>query len=93
MGSLAVAVLLVGLALFIWSGFERHTRRVAAMDRKLDAIIEELGIVDRVHDLTRVRELVRADDRVGAVKAYREETGAGLVEAKQAVDRIAAESE
>ncbi|BCJ49900.1 hypothetical protein Asp14428_13750 [Actinoplanes sp. NBRC 14428] len=29
------------------------------------------------------------DDLVGAVKRYREHTGAGLVQAKEAVDRIA----
>lgn len=59
MGTLAVAVLIVGFVLMLLAARERSERRARRMGRKLDAIIDELGI------------------------------GAGLIEAKRAVDEIA----
>lgn len=38
-----------------------------------------------------IKALVREGNLIGAIKAYREATGCGLKEAKDAVDRIAAE--
>ena len=35
-----------------------------------------------------VLELVRSGNKIGAIKRYREETGLGLREAKDAVDRL-----
>ncbi|MCK6482416.1 MAG: ribosomal protein L7/L12, partial [Planctomycetes bacterium] len=38
-----------------------------------------------------IKALVRDGNLIGAIKAYREATGCGLKEAKDAVDKIAAE--
>ena len=62
--------------------------RLAAVQRKLDLVMDHLGIAGPEQ-----AEVTRhlADGRtVEAVRAYRRQTGAGLLEAKQAVDRIAA---
>ncbi len=39
-------------------------------------------------DLEQIRQLVRAGNKIGAIKLYREQTGAGLREAKDAVEAI-----
>jgi len=62
--------------------------QLAAVHRKLDLVMDHLGIA-APEESEVVRHL--ADGRtVEAVRAYRKLTGASLVEAKQAVDRIAA---
>lgn len=62
--------------------------RLAAMQRKLDLVMGHLGIA-APEESEVVRHLENGRP-VDAVRAYREQTGASLVEAKQAVDRIAA---
>jgi ribosomal protein L7/L12 len=62
--------------------------RMAALNRKLDLVMAHLGIAspeepEVLHHLANGRT-------IEAVRAYREQTGATLLEAKQAVDRIAA---
>jgi ribosomal protein L7/L12 len=64
-------------------------RDVARVDRKLNLILEQMNIsFDESAGLSdRVKELARDPNRkIEAVKAYREETGAGLAEAKNAVE-------
>jgi hypothetical protein len=39
-------------------------------------------------DLEQIRQLLREDNKIGAIKLYREQTGAGLREAKDAVEAI-----
>jgi len=64
-------------------------RDVARVDRKLNLILRQMnisfeeftGMSDRVKDLAR-----DPGRKIEAIKAYREETGAGLAEAKQAVE-------
>jgi ribosomal protein L7/L12 len=55
--------------------------------RKLDLIMDHLGIA-APEDAEVVRHL-RNGSTIEAVRAYRKQTGASLLEAKQAVDRIA----
>ncbi|MFE4053794.1 hypothetical protein [Streptomyces sp. YIM B13518] len=67
----------------------RVDRRAARVERKLDAVIRHLGIHEEVPGRDEILALVRRGKRVQAIKLYRETTGADLVEAKQAVDRLA----
>lgn len=70
-----------------------HDRRssasqLASVQRKLDAVMNHLGIV-----VSEDQEVLRHVDNgrmIEAVRAYRKLTGASLLDAKQAVDRIAA---
>ena len=66
-------------------------KRLRRIESKLDRILDHLGI--RQEDLTAdpdlsptVRELADKGQKINAIKAYREETGAGLKDAKEAVD-------
>jgi hypothetical protein len=69
---------------------ERRTPsgRLAAVDRKLDLVMDHLGIA-APEEADVVRHVANGR-MIEAVRAYRRQTGASLVEAKQAVDRIAA---
>ncbi|MFF0810564.1 hypothetical protein [Streptomyces albogriseolus] len=66
----------------------RSERRVARVERKLDAVMRHLGLEDEVPRRDEILALVRDGKQVQAVKLYREATGAGLLEAKQAVDAM-----
>ncbi|BCY09976.1 hypothetical protein [Actinoplanes sp. L3-i22] len=62
--------------------------QLAAVQRKLDLVMAHLGIpAPEEAEVVRHLENGRAID---AVRAYRKQTGRGLLESKQAVDRIAA---
>jgi hypothetical protein len=85
---LVVVGLLVAGCAALETRLSRVDRRIARVERRLDVLLSHLGVPDQGPDLERVRDLVRADRRVEAIKAYREATGAGLSEAKEAVDHL-----
>lgn len=60
---------------------------LARIERKLDAIMTQLGIELHSHDMDDIRDLIASGQKIAAIKAYRERTGAGLAEAKDAIDR------
>lgn len=66
--------------------------RLDRIERKLDLIMQHLGIADAQNDavLAEVVDLARdPKKKIEAIKRYRELTGAGLAEAKAAVDAMA----
>jgi hypothetical protein len=69
---------------------ERHQVRLALVERKLDALLDHLGVEVPEPHLQQVEAMLRQGKTVQAIKAYREATGAGLREAKDAVDRLSA---
>lgn len=87
---------LVGLGVFVVLAIlntERQAgsmrRDVARVDRKLTLILKQLNITfDEFAVLSdRVKELARDPYRkIEAIKVYREETGAGLAEAKDIIE-------
>jgi len=96
--TVALVVLLVGLILLGLASSANSRReqlrtaaRLAAIERNLDAVVAHLGITVRERELPEVLRLIFADRRVAAIRAYRDETGAGLLEARNAVDAIAAQ--
>ncbi|MFF3490331.1 ribosomal protein L7/L12 [Streptomyces sp. NPDC002795] len=89
----AILLLLVAVLIAAWSierKVDRADRRAARVERKLDLVVEHLGIeTDSLGlGLDGVRALVRDGKKIEAIKTYREMTGVGLKEAKDAVDRI-----
>ena len=62
--------------------------QLAAVQRKLDLVMGHLGIA--APEETEVVRHLENGRMIEAVRAYRKQTGASLIEAKQAVDRIAA---
>jgi ribosomal protein L7/L12 len=87
--SAVVVVVLAGVA-GIESRISRADRRMARVERKLGLILDHLGLREEDPRLEEVTRLLRAGKRIEAVKVYREATGSGLKEAKDAVDRMAA---
>ncbi|MEU6403859.1 ribosomal protein L7/L12 [Streptomyces sp. NPDC046985] len=88
-----VGVIGVG-AVFVVAGglesrFSRVDRRLARVEGKLDLILDHLGLREDEPWRDEVVELVRAGRKIEAIKVYRKATGAGLPEAKDAVERIA----
>ncbi|MDT0463053.1 ribosomal protein L7/L12 [Streptomyces gibsoniae] len=63
-------------------------RRVARIEQKLDLILDRMGLDAADAALDGVTALVREGKRIQAIKLYREVTGAGLKEAKEAVERM-----
>jgi ribosomal protein L7/L12 len=62
---------------------------LARLDRKVNLLLKHMNIpYETAFELSeRVKELARDPSRkIAAIKAYREETGAGLAEAKEAVE-------
>lgn len=90
LGLLGVGMLLViaGVTAAGRRDTERREARLAAIDRKLDAILAHLGIEHEQPELRHVEELLSRGKTIAAVTACREATGAGLKEAKDEVDRL-----
>lgn len=60
--------------------------KLARIERKVDLIIEHLGI-EGVDELSpEVRAALQAGRKIEAIKLYRAETGAGLREAKEFIE-------
>ncbi|MFD9895256.1 hypothetical protein ACFWY9_38450 [Amycolatopsis sp. NPDC059027] len=63
--------------------------RLARVERKLDLVLDHLGITEPAGELTvEVAALLAQGKKIAAVKHYREATGTTLRDAKDAVDRI-----
>lgn len=80
------------MGLFCRASSSLDAARLARLERKLDLILEHLGAALPEEDaLQEVRDLVAAGpgNKMLAIKRYRELTGAGLYDAKQAVDEMA----
>jgi sulfopyruvate decarboxylase TPP-binding subunit len=62
--------------------------RLRRVERKLDAIINHMGIVINSGVDPQLLELVREGKKIEAIKLYRESTGVGLKEAKDFVESL-----
>lgn len=60
--------------------------RLARIERKLDMIIEHLGIEIPDHISPAIRQAIQDGRKIEAIKLYRDETGAGLREAKETIE-------
>jgi ribosomal protein L7/L12 len=92
----SLAVLVVGVLLLTAGGMPgaarervRTARRLAAIERTLDAVAAHLGVTVTEPELPQVMLLLEEGKQIAAVKAYREATGADLLTAKNAVDELA----
>ncbi|QHA04952.1 hypothetical protein GQF42_18070 [Streptomyces broussonetiae] len=87
-GFLALALAAVGGIVSIGSRITQADQRLARVERKLDLIMEHLDLREENPRMDEVLALVREGKKIHAIKVYRESTGAGLKEAKEAVDRL-----
>ncbi|MGC9541979.1 ribosomal protein L7/L12 [Streptomyces sp. UG1] len=79
----------LALLLGVQSRFSQADKRVARIERKLDLIIDHLGLREDDPRMDEVVALLRDNRKIQAIKLYREITGAGLKEAKDAVEQLA----
>lgn len=87
-----LVMLIVVMLVLNWisaSGHRRSQQReLDKLNAKIDLVMAQLGVVvPEPEGIADVDALIRADRKIEAVKRYREITGDGLVEAKEAVDR------
>jgi ribosomal protein L7/L12 len=66
----------------------RADKRAARIEHKLDLILGHLGLSEQEPWSDEVNGLVRDGKKIQAIKVYREATGAGLKEAKEAVEKL-----
>ncbi|QKV91808.1 hypothetical protein HUT19_08690 [Streptomyces sp. NA02950] len=88
---IAVYITLFALVLLypaIDGRMRRLDRRAARIERKVDLVIDHLGITVPQPGVEEVVRLLRENKKVEAIKVYRKLTDADLVEAKEAVDRM-----
>ncbi|MCZ4125507.1 ribosomal protein L7/L12 [Streptomyces sp. H39-S7] len=89
---IVVLIALVGFGA-LFSSLERKVdrveRRLRLMERRQELILTHLGVEDPISpDLREIVELVCQGKKIQAIKVYRDLTGAGLKEAKEAVERL-----
>ncbi len=87
--TVAVLLLLAGARAGAARDRARSEVRLAALERKVDAVLDHLGVVVPEPRHPAVERLLAEGQQIAAVKAYREETGADLLTAKRAVDGLA----
>jgi ribosomal protein L7/L12 len=84
----ALLFVLLAVSGFADSRAKRTERRLARIERKLDVLLAHAGAAEPEDArMAEVDALLRNDKKIQAIKIYRDVTGAGLVEAKEAVER------
>uniref|UniRef100_A0AAU2VHL8 Ribosomal protein L7/L12 n=1 Tax=Streptomyces sp. NBC_00003 TaxID=2903608 RepID=A0AAU2VHL8_9ACTN len=63
--------------------------RLRDLERKVDLLLDHLGVEEPpILGMERVHELLRQGKKIEAIKVYRQLTGEGLKESKDAVERM-----
>ncbi|MFF4356641.1 ribosomal protein L7/L12 [Streptomyces sp. NPDC001604] len=86
--SLLTLLVLFGIG-SIENRISRADRRAARIEHKLDLVLGHLGLTEPEPWSHEVNALLRDGKKIQAIKVYREATGAGLKEAKDAVEKLA----
>lgn len=86
-GLLTVGVMLLMQRL---ATLEHRLNRLSCLDAKVDVLLQQSGITfDEFHDVPAdVREAIERGEYIGAIRLFRQATGAGLREARDVVDEI-----
>jgi ribosomal protein L7/L12 len=87
-------MLVVVMLVMNWISASGHRRsqqhELDKLNTKIDLVMAQMGVVVPEPDgISEVDALIRAGNKIEAIKRYRELTGDGLLEAKTAVDRRA----
>jgi ribosomal protein L7/L12 len=80
----------IGAAVFVLLMLLTARARGVKTVRPLDGVAPSAPPEPRASDAAAIADLVRAGDKIEAIKLYRKVYGVDLTEAKQAVDRLAA---
>jgi ribosomal protein L7/L12 len=86
---ISVSGLVISVLSNIYQARDRRLEwRISGIERTLDRLMRHLGVEEPADSLDEVRRLARSGQAIPAIKAYREQTGAGLRAAKDAVDAM-----
>ncbi|WP_165949878.1 hypothetical protein [Micromonospora sp. KC207] len=91
---IALTVLMAGVVLLLAARLtsprqDRATAaRLAEIERRLQLVMNHLGVVDVRPDPPGVRDYLARGQKIQAIKAYREATGVDLRAAKEAVEAM-----
>ena len=84
-----LVALMILVLLSLWSSTSSdNLQRLRRIERKVELILSHLGIDPSQGANQQVIELMKAGQKIQAIKAYREQTGAGLKEAKDYVEGL-----
>ncbi|MEC4569662.1 hypothetical protein [Streptomyces virginiae] len=94
MNTVFLLVMLIGTAGWITSTVSLRVKSLQMQadraERRLALVLDHLGIEEpEPAGMDEVRALIREDRLISAIKSYRRITGAGLAEAKLAVEALA----
>ena len=78
--------ILSGVLQRLWPVPILTAKRLAYLERRGRDLSKQLGIEEA--PMTEVQELIAQGLKINAIKLYREQTGVGLAEAKEAVDTM-----
>jgi ribosomal L7/L12-like protein len=85
---LVLALFIVVLGSSWTSTGSNNARLLGRLDRKVDLILKHLGIDPNQEVNLEIMELMKAGQKIQAIKLYRQQTGAGLKEAKDYVESL-----
>ena len=80
-------ILLLTIIVLLLASSDPSDAKIKHMDKKLDQIMDYLGIED-VNIDEELKELTADNKKIPAIKRLRQETGMGLKEAKEYVDNL-----
>jgi Ribosomal protein L7/L12 C-terminal domain len=84
-----VAVLFLCVLGSLFSGIRRNDEwRLKRLERKIDLILSHLGLDPSQGVDSEIAELMKAGNKIQAIRLYREKAGVGLKEAKDYVESL-----
>ncbi|MEH1100065.1 hypothetical protein [Micromonospora sp. CPCC 205561] len=86
---MVVVVVLLAVQLPTAAQQARTTYRLAEIERRIQLVMDHLGVVDSAPVPPEVRDHLARGDKIKAIAAYRRATGADLRSAKAAVEAFA----
>ena len=63
-------------------------RRLARLEQKVNLILQQLGLPEQDDLTAQVKEVLGRDGKIPAIQYYREQSGAGLPQAKDFVESL-----
>ena len=87
-------IVILGLVFYIFH-IQKTDRKLKILENKIDTLLENNGIVfdENIHVSREVLTAITLGKKLTAIRLYRQETGAGLKEAHEVINRISAKSE
>ena len=86
LGPILSALALLLIAVTAWA-VGKNGAAITRVERKLNLLLEKSGVISD-QGYPEVFALLQKGEKIQAIKRYRELTGSGLAEAKEAVERM-----